>query len=61
MKTRQELILDFALQLASNPEVVNDDMHQFNEGELGLKFEEAYAVHLFAFARCLADQYLKEI
>jgi hypothetical protein len=51
MKTRQELILDFMLSLASNPAMVASDTYNMKED----------AEYIYTYASFLVDRYLETI
>jgi hypothetical protein len=50
MKTRQELILDFMMQLASNPAMIDEDYSY-----------ELLSSEIESLAECLTDQYLSRL
>ena len=54
MKTRQEMVYDFMIALASNASVF-DDWNNFDPAELG-----SYSGHIKAIAEEMADKYLSE-
>lgn len=55
MKTRQEMIYDFMLALAANPQVIKpvDD-----DAEISPNCYDAFASDLYAFAAEMSDVYL---
>jgi len=55
MKTRQELILDFMLALAANPQVLKP---ADNDKEISPNFYDACACDLYEFAAEMSDVYL---
>jgi hypothetical protein len=55
MKTRQELILDFMLALASNPKVVKPFDH---EDEIAPDYYDVFSSDLYSFAAEMSDVYL---
>jgi hypothetical protein len=55
MKTRQELILDFMLALASNPSIVKPFNH---EDEITPNYYDVFSSDLYSFAAEMSDVYL---
>jgi hypothetical protein len=64
MKTRQEMIYDFMLALASTTTDKSKDMLKFydtNHKELPDDFEEILCNSIYHEAACLADAYLENL
>jgi hypothetical protein len=55
MKTRQEMIYDFMLALAANPQVIKP---LENNDEITPNYYDVYASDLYSFAAEMSDVYL---